>query len=1102
MKIKLLTLIFLFLIYISNSQVFSPMAPFVNFGNTNNNIIGVGIGNWPPFGTTNSRFHINNFFCNQPNGPLNGLLFRSDGNQNIINKWQMFSGTAANNTTEKGVLFVSPNSSNGAPYVVPGNNNLPINHFNIQSTEGDIILRAAGNRLNGAAGTAVMNDRMRITAVHFTEPNTVPTNIPFTRIAISSGQNPYYNLIQNTFITNPLAMLHMGDLWAHNVGSHRPWMNYGTFISRQSDGAYFGVRQNEDPAHFSNIDKTDAIIAWGDNPDIGIGDTKYDRLRIIFNSSGDPTAPGGSSGHTNGLECMHFTPIATPGPGASRIVYAGIGDFSVNNPLHPFGDPVRKLEILSDKLTANSNGNPQLRLTNFQQNPSSIASTGKYSEFHSTQIGDLGILTYDNTQTNTAAKILKERFTGINTILPGNSLEINSQFISSATANGQPQAPGFAASTGWAGVRFTDLKSSSVPQINPGQGQLAVDINGDIIYVPTVTANNGIVLNNNIVQLGSNCAGTNAQAKSAQGLQNSRYLHLNGNNFIFGDGGRVGIGMPPFPVGSACAVGNKLEVDNGAANPNTSGLRLTRLTSISPLLPNPGTGYLTVDPNGDVILTTAPTGGAALGGICGTNTNPLVSNWEIPLNNNNFIFSEPAGTNSNAVNNIGIGTSCAPVAKFEVNSKPSNNTTDPIGILSVNNDISQSGAYAYGYMARVTNTNKLNVGYHAENMNGGGNIGFSASMFAPSNGIINTVNMGAQIYVADADVSHGVNAFAEMTSATQPANNEAVAGMFEATGSNNLNVGVAARAGFGPTQQFNPVFPPNSSIGVFAAVSPTNVTNYAVYAIATQAASWAGYFTGNINVNGQGFITSGQWSASDQLFKTQIDTIANPLTIIKQLKPKTYYFDTTNTYGMNFSNKKQYGFIAQDVNAILPELVSTVNKPQDVDTLGNVIHPAVSYKSLNYNAFFALLTSAVQKLEKRVSDQDSIIAAQANQLAALTQSVNSCCSNTSIRTTGITGNSINETNIELSDKDVITLSQNVPNPYAEQTTITYNVPEQYGFAQIIFKTVDGKIIKAVDITKKGKGQLNVFASDLSQGLYMYTLVVDGKVIDTKKMVKQ
>ncbi len=37
--------------------------------------------------------------------------------------------------------------------------------------------------------------------------------------------------------------------------------------------------------------------------------------------------------------------------------------------------------------------------------------------------------------------------------------------------------------------------------------------------------------------------------------------------------------------------------------------------------------------------------------------------------------------------------------------------------------------------------------------------------------------------------------------------------------------------------------------------------------------------------------------------------------------------------------------------------------------------------------------------------------------------------------------------------------------------------------------------------QKGKGSLNVFANDLTNGVYTYTLVVDGKVIDTKKMIK-
>ena len=92
--------------------------------------------------------------------------------------------------------------------------------------------------------------------------------------------------------------------------------------------------------------------------------------------------------------------------------------------------------------------------------------------------------------------------------------------------------------------------------------------------------------------------------------------------------------------------------------------------------------------------------------------------------------------------------------------------------------------------------------------------------------------------------------------------------------------------------------------------------------------------------------------------------------------------------------------------------------------------------------------------------------------------------------------------IELSDKDVIVLNQNVPNPFAEQTTITYNVPASVGKAQLIFFNTNGQVIQTVDIKTRGKGKANVFASDLSSGLYNYTLVADGKVIDSKKMVRE
>ena len=57
--------------------------------------------------------------------------------------------------------------------------------------------------------------------------------------------------------------------------------------------------------------------------------------------------------------------------------------------------------------------------------------------------------------------------------------------------------------------------------------------------------------------------------------------------------------------------------------------------------------------------------------------------------------------------------------------------------------------------------------------------------------------------------------------------------------------------------------------------------------------TWAGYFDGDVNINGQLFV-NGIWTASDQMFKTNVDSIPNSLTIIKQLKPKTYFMDTVN----------------------------------------------------------------------------------------------------------------------------------------------------------------------------------------------------------------
>lgn len=266
---------------------------------------------------------------------------------------------------------------------------------------------------------------------------------------------------------------------------------------------------------------------------------------------------------------------------------------------------------------------------------------------------------------------------------------------------------------------------------------------------------------------------------------------------------------------------------------------------------------------------------------------------------------------------------------------------------------------------------------------------------------------------------------------------------------------------------------------------------------------------GDINASGS-VRSAGVALTSDQIFKTQIDSIPNALSIIKQLKPRSYYFDTVNVYGMNFSNQKQYGLISQDVETILPELICPTTKNAIYDTAGVIVSQAVSYKALNYNGFIAIMMKGMQEqlgivdsLKTQNTKQDSVNTSLQNQINELSGLINSCCNGHSMQqNNNANSNATSAIDVNLKDGQSIVLDQNVPNPFAEQTTINYFLPDNVVKAQMLFYNASGRLIQSVDLNEKGKGQLNVFASDLTNGIYTYSLVIDGKIFETKKMVKQ
>ncbi|NBT49794.1 MAG: tail fiber domain-containing protein, partial [Actinobacteria bacterium] len=92
-------------------------------------------------------------------------------------------------------------------------------------------------------------------------------------------------------------------------------------------------------------------------------------------------------------------------------------------------------------------------------------------------------------------------------------------------------------------------------------------------------------------------------------------------------------------------------------------------------------------------------------------------------------------------------------------------------------------------------------------------------------------------------------------------------------------------------------------------------------ALPTAGAGWGGLFQNDLGYTGS-FL-----SASDQKIKKNIQTINKPLDIIKGLRGVTYEHKLDEYAGLGLKEGTTYGFIAQEVEQVMPEIVKTKNIP-------------------------------------------------------------------------------------------------------------------------------------------------------------------------------
>lgn len=270
------------------------------------------------------------------------------------------------------------------------------------------------------------------------------------------------------------------------------------------------------------------------------------------------------------------------------------------------------------------------------------------------------------------------------------------------------------------------------------------------------------------------------------------------------------------------------------------------------------------------------------------------------------------------------------------------------------------------------------------------------------------------------------------------------------------------------------------------AISPQSNYNYGVYAYSEDAA------ISNVGLMVEGPITTGVaafiegsmeytgalYDVSDAKFKTNVLAIDNAMEKINRLQPKSYSFAHSNFPALNFGNEYEYGFIAQELEEIFPELVKDCILPVNPY---NQNEPALiepfEYKAVNYIGLIPILTKALQEQHATISTQNLIINNLEKRLSVIEQENKMHLSSTS-------------------KSEAAWMEQNSPNPFSTTTTIRYSIPQDAISSTILIADLTGNVIAQYPVST-GQGTLNISDLHLVNSNYVYTLIVDNNIIASK-----
>ena len=237
------------------------------------------------------------------------------------------------------------------------------------------------------------------------------------------------------------------------------------------------------------------------------------------------------------------------------------------------------------------------------------------------------------------------------------------------------------------------------------------------------------------------------------------------------------------------------------------------------------------------------------------------------------------------------------------------------------------------------------------------------------------------------------------------------------------------------------------------------------------------------------------YTFSEGRFKSDIsENDVKGLEFINKLRPVVYNLETKKitefwTKNMSAEAKKRHldnnfepstairqsGFIAQEVEKAAKEAGYNFNG----------VHTPTNENdnySISYSQF-------VVPLVKGMQEQQAMIEQLTKQIEELKRNQGS--SNDS-KATGI--NQLSNSN------NSFKMEQNEPNPFNNETVVKYTIPQEVNNAYMAVYDLSGKQLTTLPISQKGSSSLIITSEKLAAGIYIYSIIADGKMIDSKKMI--